>query len=95
MLNTYETSKGLVTISDKHITIDNKVYNICSEQLTYGEYETWDLQEVDRHLVLDPVTNKTYSFVLYYNHDWELQYAEEVLHEKVYYYIYELETQDV
>ena len=90
MLHAYETSKGLVTISDKYITIDNKVYNICSEQLTCGEYETYTLQEIDRHLVLDPETNITYTFILYYDHDQELQYLEEVLHEKVYYYICDL-----
>lgn len=90
MLHAYETSKGLVNISEQNITIDNKVYDICSEQLTYGEYDTYTLQEIDRHLVLDPETNVTYTFVLYYDHDIELKYLEEVLHEKVYYYIYEL-----
>ena len=97
MSNTFEfeTSKGLVTISDKHITIDNKVYNICSEQLSCGEYVTWDLQELERFLVSDPMTNNTYCFTLYYNHDWELRYAEEVLHETVYYYSYVLEPMDI
>lgn len=90
MLHAYETSKGLVTISEQYITVDNKVYNICSEQLSCGEYETYDLQEIDKHLVLDPETNITYTFVLYYDHDQELSYLEEVLHEKVYYYSYEL-----
>ena len=87
---TFETEKGLVTISEHSITIDNKVYNICSEQLSCGEYETYDLQETDRFIVSDPTTNKTYNFVLYYDHDLELQYAEEVLHEDVYYYTYRL-----
>ena len=90
MLHAYETSKGLVNISEQNITIGNKVYDICSEQLTYGEYDTYTLQEIDRHLVLDPETNVTYIFVLYYDHDIELKYLEEVLHEKVYYYICEL-----
>lgn len=87
---TFETEKGLVTISEHSITIDNKVYNICSEQLSCGEYETYDLQETDRFIVSDSTTNKTYNFVLYYDHDLELQYAEEVLHEDVYYYTYRL-----
>lgn len=90
MSYTFETEKGLVTISKHSITIDNKVYNICSEQLSCGEYETYDLQETDRFIVSDPTTNKTYNFALYYNHDLELQYAEEVLHEEVYYYSYRL-----
>ena len=90
MPKTFETAKGLVTISKDLVTIDNKVYNICSEQLSYGEYETWDLQEICRYKVYDPSSETTYDFILYYNHDWELKYAEEVLHEQVYYYIYEL-----
>ena len=90
MSYTFETEKGLVTISKHSITIDNKVYNICSEQLSCGEYETYDLQVIDRFIVSDLTTNKTYNFALYYNHDLELQYAEEVLHEEVYYYSYRL-----
>ena len=90
MSYTFETEKGLVTISKHSITIDNKVYNICSEQLSCGEYETYDLQETDRFIVSDPTTNETYNFALYYNPALELQYAEEVLHEEVYYYSYRL-----
>lgn len=90
MKATFETKKGLVTISEYFITIDNKVYDICSEQLSCGEYETWDLQETDRFIVSDPLTETTYDFILYYNHDWELRYAEEVLHEEVFYYTYRL-----
>ena len=37
MSYTFETEKGLVTISEHSITIDNKIYNICSEQLSCGE----------------------------------------------------------
>ena len=90
MLHAYETSKGLVTISEQYITVDNKVYNICSEQLSCGEYDTYTLQEIDKYLVLDPETNITYIFTLSYDQDIELKYLEEVLHEKVYYYICEL-----
>lgn len=85
-----ETKKGLVTLSEHSITINNKVYDKRSEQLSYGEYETYDLQEMDRFIVADPITNKLYDFVLYCNHDWELRYAEEVLHEEVFYYSYKL-----
>ena len=86
----FETAKGLVTISEYFITIGNNVYDICSEQLSYGEYETYDLQEIYRYIVSDPLTETTYDFVLYENHDWELRYAEEVLHEEVFYYSYKL-----
>lgn len=87
---TFETEKGLVIISKYSVTIDDKIYDICGEQLSYGEYETWYLQEVSRFVVMDTITNKLYDFVLYYNHDPELQYAEEVLHKEVFYYSYKL-----
>jgi hypothetical protein len=90
MTRKYETSKGLVTISEYFITIDNKIYDICSEQLSCGEYETYDLQEIDRFIVSDTMQEKTYEFILYYNHDRELQYEEEVLHKEVFYYSYRL-----
>lgn len=90
MRETFETRKGLVTISEYFVSIDNTIYDICSEQLSCGEYETYDLQELSRFIVSDSTTNKSYDFVLYYNHDWELRYAEEVLHEEVFYYNYRL-----
>lgn len=94
MKETFETQKGLVTISEYFITINNNVYDICSEQLSCGEYGTYDLQEVERYIVSDPISKKSYDFILYYDHDWELKYTEEVLHEEVFYYTYRLNLRE-
>lgn len=89
-MHKFNTQKGLVIISEHYILVDDKIYNKCSEQLSIGEYETWDLQEIERYIVSDPIEDKTYNFVLYYDHDWELQYTEEVLQEEVSYLTYSL-----
>ena len=89
----YETTKGLVTISDYTVIIDNKSYDICSEQLSIGEWETWDLQEKESYIVSDPTENKTYRFTLYFDHDWELEWLEDQGID-VQYYRYRLEPID-
>lgn len=90
MMNKFKTQKGLVIISDHYVFVKDKTYTKYSEQLSIGEWETWDLQEVESYIVVDPDSEDRYFFVLYYDHDWELQYAEEVLHEDVSYFTYRL-----
>ena len=73
----YETTRGPVTITEHHIVINNKLYNIHSEQLSIGEWETWDLQEKESYIVHDPIEDNVYRFTLYFDHDWELEYLED------------------
>ena len=67
MSYTFETEKGLVTISKHSITIDNKVYNICSEQLSCGEYETYVLQQI-KH------TTSHYITITIWNYNMQKKY---------------------
>ncbi len=68
MTRKYETSKGLVTISDYFITINNRVYDICSEDLSIGEFEDYVTQEISKYYISDPFREITYEFILYYEH---------------------------
>ena len=68
MIREYETSKGLVTISDNSVTINDKVYDICSEDFSIGEFEDYVTQEISSYYISDPITKTKYDFILYYEH---------------------------
>ena len=62
---TFETEKGLVTISEHSITINDKVYDICSEDFSIGEFEDYVTQEISKCYISDPITKTKYEFILY------------------------------
>ena len=83
---TFETEKGLVTISEHSITINDKVYDICSEDFSIGEFEDYVTQEISKCYISDPITKTKYEFILYYEHiaavyHYTLKAIEEIIYE--------------
>lgn len=71
----YETSNaptGFVTITKHYVVIGNILYNIHSEQLSTGAWKTYSLQEVEKYIVHNSMSDKWFLFTLYRDHYREL-----------------------
>ena len=65
----YETDKGIVVIGEYFVLINNTIYDICSEQQSIGEYEYWDVQNIEAYTITDTTTGQSYYLEVFYHKD--------------------------
>lgn len=66
MYREYKTTKGdVITIRENSISINYTPYIITGEQQSIGEWEDYDMQNIDAFEVTNLITNEKYYFELF------------------------------
>lgn len=69
MIRVYETKRGNILIGQYFVLIDTTMYDICSEQQSIGEWETYETQQIEAFVIADTSTEKTYYLEVFYHND--------------------------